>query len=67
MAELQVLANVTPRQIENTADKQLSAQEVTKGVVESENAALKRCAETSSPDKLARQAYDRMYHTHNRG
>ena len=55
----------------NNVETQRSIIEATKLVGEIENPALKRCIETPSvidadPEKLAKQAYDRMYHTHNR-
>lgn len=68
MAEMKVVNNVLP-QLEATsvADKRESVQKAIEAGNELQNAALERCSETASPDKLARQAYDRMYHTHNRG
>ena len=68
MAELKVASNVPHIDIASTEiNKREAIQKAVQNGGELENAALERCAEASSPDKLARQAYDRMYHTHNRG
>ena len=63
MADISV-KNIAPTAAEMKNFIQEAAQ---KDKVNFENAALERCTgTTSTPDKMAQQAYDRMHHTHNR-
>lgn len=62
MAEIKL----TNEAVSNAVDMKEFIQKMDQNNLELKNPALERCAETSSPDKLAKQSYDRMYHTHNR-